>query len=73
MASSKLAAGDAILATKLNEITMGSTAPLTPVQGWVWLDTSVSGTPLVWQYNGTTWVSVGGANAAYSAFLGADF
>lgn len=71
MANSKLAAGDPITASKLNEITIGTTEPTSPTAGWIWIDTSV--TPgIIKVYTGSAWEGLS-ANAAFSAFLGQDF
>lgn len=58
MANSQVTGGGAILASKENEITTGTTAPTSPSTGWLWVDTS-SVPSVVKKWDGSAWNSVG--------------
>lgn len=49
------AGGDTVPASKLNDITVGTTAPTAPVTGQVWIDTS--GTPILKIWSGAAWAT----------------
>ncbi len=54
MATDKVASGDTILASKENDITIGTTAPTSPTTGWIWVDTSGT-SPVLKKWNGSAW------------------
>jgi hypothetical protein len=65
MAFGQVAAGDVITASQLNEIVVQSTAPTGPTEGQLWVDTSVSGDPVLKKYNGTAFVEAGGGGLLF--------
>lgn len=46
-----------ILASKINELVNGTTAPVVPVTGQTWVDTSASGAPVAKVYTGSVYKS----------------
>lgn len=55
MPSDKVTGGDTITAAKENDITVGTTAPSSPTNGWVWVDTN-AGVYLIKVWEGGAWV-----------------
>lgn len=65
--------GAGITPTKMNEIVVGTTAPASPFNGQLWIDTSVTGAPVMKIYNGAAaaWRLVGDTGIT-SGSQGAD-
>lgn len=71
MANSEVASFGVIAAAKANEITVGTTAPVSPVTGNIWIDTTTTpGTIKI--YASAAWQAVI-TNPAFASFLGQDF
>lgn len=58
MVNNQVSSGQAILATKENNLTTGDTAPTTPAEGDLWSDTTGIGTPQLKVWDGTAWQSI---------------
>ena len=54
MANDEFSGGDSLTVTQLNRVTVGTTAPSSPVEGDVWVDTASSGDPVMKRYNGSS-------------------
>ena len=55
MANSELAVDAPITVAKINEVTLGDTAPSAPLEGYVWIDTAGS-SPVRKIYDGSKWI-----------------
>lgn len=72
MPNSKVSSGDIITAQKVNEITVGDTAPSTTglSTGSLWVDTSVSGQPKIKYWTGSAWNTVTSPADLVSSYIG---
>jgi hypothetical protein len=72
MPNSKVSSGDIITPQKVNEITVGDTAPSTTglSVGSLWVDTSVSGKPKIKYWTGSAWNTVTSTANLVSSYVG---
>jgi len=72
MSNSKVSPGDVITSRKVNEITVGTTAPSTTdlSAGSLWVDTSVSGQPRIRYWTGSAWNTVTSPANLVTSYIG---
>jgi hypothetical protein len=58
MPNTEVIAGQTVVPNHKNEITVGTTAPSTPIEGDLWVDTSVGGAPVLKVYTGSIFTAV---------------